>query len=157
MTSAAGAALIVLQATTTDPTAATALLLHQMMRTLDAIAAAHRASGEAQRAAQLVAVRERHLDALHARLSNPMTAASAFTVDTRLRREGPTTEPAARSTQQQVADIVAAQSVSSAGSAGGRQQVALPDPSGRDEMDPGRSASPPGTAHRNRQDRDKER
>lgn len=157
MTSAAGAALIVLQATTTDPTAATALLLHQMMRTLDAIAAAHRASGEAQRAAQLVAVRERHLDALHARLSNPMTAASAFTVDTRHRREGPTTAPAARSAQQQVADIVAAQSVSSAGSAGGRQHVARPDPSGRDEMDPGRSASPPGTARRNRQDRDKER
>ncbi|WP_196249956.1 relaxase/mobilization nuclease domain-containing protein [Rhodococcoides fascians] len=157
MTSAAGAALIVLQATTTDPTAATALLLHQMMRTLDAIAAAHRASGEAQRAAQLVAVRERHLDALHAQLSNPMTAASAFTVDTRSRRGGPSTGPAARSTQQQVADIVAAQAVSSAGSTGGRQHVALPDPSGRDEMDPRRSASPHSTARRAREDRDKER
>lgn len=132
MTAAAGAALVVLQATTTDPTAAMALLLHQLMRTLDAVAAAHRASGEADRAAQLVAVRTSHLDGLHARLANPMTAATAFDVRPAQRPEVRPDRVDGRNEKQRVANVVAAQSPLHPGEAGGQRHVALPDPAGRE-------------------------
>ena len=153
MTAAAGAALVLLQATTTDPTAAMALLLHQLMRTLDAVAAAHRAAGEADRAAQLIAVRMRHLDGLHARLANPMTAATAFEV--RAERTDRVPVGAGPRTQEQLAaDIAAAQSAAPVGSA--RVRVAVQDQTGRDAEDLNRPATPIDT-RRGRQDRDRDR
>lgn len=67
---AGGAALIVLQAglAARGGAAANALLLRQMMRTMEVFADAERAAGHAQRAQELVQVRERELKSLHSRL-----------------------------------------------------------------------------------------
>ncbi|MBY6368431.1 relaxase/mobilization nuclease domain-containing protein [Rhodococcoides corynebacterioides] len=67
---AGGAALIVLQTALTarGGAAANALLLRQMMRTMEAFADAERAAGNARQAHELVRVRERELTALHTQL-----------------------------------------------------------------------------------------
>lgn len=67
---AGGAAVIVLQAglAARGGAAANALLLRQMMRTMDVFADAERAAGHAQRAQELAQVRERELTSLHSRL-----------------------------------------------------------------------------------------
>lgn len=60
--SAGGVALILMQATSTlDKGAAYTLLMRQLAKTVEAIAAAHRAAGDAQRAAQLEGVALTHL------------------------------------------------------------------------------------------------
>ncbi len=67
---AGGAALIVMQTALTarGGAAANALLLRQMMRTMEAFADAERAAGNAQQAHELVRVRERELATLHTQL-----------------------------------------------------------------------------------------
>ncbi|MBY6352064.1 hypothetical protein HQ607_17325 [Rhodococcus corynebacterioides] len=67
---AGGAALIVMQTVLTarGGAAANALLLRQMMRTMEAFADAERAAGNARQAHELVRVRERELTTLHTQL-----------------------------------------------------------------------------------------
>lgn len=67
---AGGVALIVMQTALTarGGAAANALLLRQMMRTMEAVADAERAAGNAQQAHELVRVRERELTTLHTQL-----------------------------------------------------------------------------------------
>ncbi|SFA45028.1 hypothetical protein SAMN05444374_103192 [Rhodococcoides kroppenstedtii] len=67
---AGGAALIVMQTALTARGGATAnaLLLRQMMRTMEAVADAERAAGNARQAHALVRVRERELTTLHTQL-----------------------------------------------------------------------------------------
>ncbi len=66
--SAGGAALIMLQVGTTDPSAAYMLLLHQLTKTVHAIADAHRAAGDLARASTVETLALTELAAVRARL-----------------------------------------------------------------------------------------
>jgi len=70
--SAGGAALILMQASPNlDKTAAYALLLRQLMKTTQAIAAAHRAAGDAGSAAEIETFTQTELEAVHRQLAVP--------------------------------------------------------------------------------------
>ncbi|MFZ2175946.1 MAG: relaxase/mobilization nuclease domain-containing protein [Rhodococcus sp. (in: high G+C Gram-positive bacteria)] len=76
--SAGGAALIMLQMKPgIDTSAAYALLLRQLMKTTEAIAAAHRASGEAARAAELELLSRTQLESVHRQLATSKPTAPA--------------------------------------------------------------------------------
>ncbi|WP_072713684.1 relaxase/mobilization nuclease domain-containing protein [Rhodococcus rhodnii] len=67
--SAGGTALIVMQASPNlSQSVAYALLMRQLIKTTEAIAAAHRAAGDANRARELEALARTRLDAVHSRL-----------------------------------------------------------------------------------------
>lgn len=67
--SGGGAALILMQAQIQSSGASQVLLLRQLMRTMDAIADARRATGDLARADELVALRSSELETLHADMS----------------------------------------------------------------------------------------
>ncbi|MBY6438118.1 hypothetical protein HQ602_17225 [Rhodococcus kroppenstedtii] len=80
---ASGVALILLQMTTDDPSAAAVLLLRQLTKTVEAIAAAHRANGDLARARSLESVATTQLRAVRARLHRevgPSTTAGSVAV-----------------------------------------------------------------------------
>lgn len=66
--SGGGTALILMQAQIQSSGASQVLLLRQLIRTMDAIADARRAAGDLARADELVALRSRELDTLHANM-----------------------------------------------------------------------------------------
>ncbi|OZC46341.1 MULTISPECIES: relaxase/mobilization nuclease domain-containing protein [Nocardiaceae] len=76
--SAGGAALILLQVGTTDPAAGYMLLLHQLTKTVQAIADAHRAAGDLARASTVETLARTELAAVRARLQ-PVSAAALAT------------------------------------------------------------------------------
>ena len=67
--SGGGAALILMQAQIQSSGASQVLLLRQLLRTMDAIADAHRAVGDLARADELVALRSSELETLHSDMS----------------------------------------------------------------------------------------
>lgn len=75
--SAGGAALILLQVGTTDPAAGYMLLLHQLTKTVQAIADAHRAAGDLARASTVETLARIELAAVRARLQPVSEAAPA--------------------------------------------------------------------------------
>nr|WP_256980119.1 relaxase/mobilization nuclease domain-containing protein [Rhodococcus sp. 15-1154-1] len=75
--SAGGAALILLQVGTSDPAAGYMLLLHQLTKTVQAIADAHRAAGDLTRALTVETLARTELAAVRARLQ-PVPAAQAL-------------------------------------------------------------------------------
>lgn len=93
---AGGAALIVMQSAIVarGGAAANALLLRQMMRTMEAFADSERAAGHAQHAQLLVQVRERELSQLHEKLV--VAAAAEPTLTVQPPAEPATPAPAAR-------------------------------------------------------------
>jgi hypothetical protein len=72
--SAGGAALIMLQLATDDPTAAYMLLLQQLSKTVEAIASAHRAAGDLTRARAVETMSAVQLHSVHARLRESQSA-----------------------------------------------------------------------------------
>ncbi|MDR6912983.1 hypothetical protein J2W54_004996 [Rhodococcus fascians] len=72
--SAGGAALIMLQLATDDPTAAYMLLLQQLSKTVEAIASAHRAAGDLTRARAVETMSAVQLHSVHARLRETQPA-----------------------------------------------------------------------------------
>lgn len=74
--SAGGAALIMLQLTTHDATASYMLLLRQLTKTVEAIAAAHRAAGDVRRAHAVESMARTHLATVHRQLQRQTPVAS---------------------------------------------------------------------------------